>query len=299
MLGGLNDTMRELIEDLEAEQADLDRILVGLADDDWDRPTPAVPWTIRDTVSHLAFFDERQTQSIEDPAGFAAEVNQRLTGDYDKYMAIGFERGRAMSPSQLLDWWRHARAKELAALATVEPDARLAWYGPPLRAGNAAIARLMETWAHGQDIVDALELSRAPTIRLFRIAELGVKTFSWSFANRGLDAPDRKVRVALRGEGGRTEVWNDDQDDSVTGPVEEFCLVVAQRINYRDTHLVIEGEVAKQWMEVAQIFAGPPGPGRPAREDEFPIYRSAHPATDVSLRNVEPPATSPPINGIQ
>lgn len=298
--------MRDVIGDLEAEQTELDRVLTSLEESDWDRPTPAVPWTIRDTISHLAFFDERQTQAIDDPAGFAEEVNQRLSGDYDEYMGIGIGRGRALEPGEVLAWWRGARAKELAAFATVTPDARLAWYGPPMKAGNAAAARLMETWAHGQDIVDALGLTRAPTDRLFRIADLGVKTFSWSFANRGLPAPDRRVRVALRGVGGRSEVWNDEANDSVTGPVEEFCLVVTQRINYRDTHLVIEGEVAQQWMEVAQIFAGPPGPGRPARPngarfgDEFPIYRAAHPATsEVSLRKVDPPAASPPTSGIQ
>jgi hypothetical protein len=92
--------------------------------------------------------------------------------------------------------------------------------------------------------------------------------------------PDRKVRVALRGQGGRSEIWNDDCDDSITGPVEEFCLVVTQRLNLRDTHLVIEGEVARQWMEVAQIFAGPPGPGRPAQQERFPVYPASHPANE-------------------
>jgi len=275
--------MRELIEDLEAEQSDLDQILTGVEDGDWDLPTPAVPWTIRDTVSHLAFFDERQTQAIQDPAGFAEEVNQRLTGDYDEYMTIGIGRGRAMSPSEVLAWWREARAEGLTAFAMVEPDSRLAWYGPAMRATNAVTARLMETWAHGQDIAEALRMTRQPTNRLFNVADLGVKTFSWSFANRGLPAPEQKVRVALRGVGGRSRVWNDDANDSVTGPVEEFCLVVTQRINYRDTHLVIEGEIAQKWMEVAQIFAGPPGPGRPARVDnDFPIYRAAHNAAEPS-----------------
>ena len=276
------DGMRELIEDLQAEQADLDAILAELDDEAWDQMTPAEPWTIRDTVSHLAFFDERQTQAIDDPAGFAEEVNQRVGGDYDEYMAIGTKRGRALSPTEVLAWWREARAEEVAAFATVAPDQRLAWYGPPMKAATAVTARLMETWAHGQDIADALRLARFPTGRLFRIADLGVKTFSWSFANRGLPVPGHKVRVALRGVGGRSEVWNDDANESITGPVEEFCLVVSQRLNYRDTHLVIEGEIARQWMEVAQIFAGPPGPGRPARDDEFPVYPVSHPANEPS-----------------
>ena len=49
---------------------------------------------------------------------------------------------------------------------------------------------------------------------------------------------------------------------TVTGPVEDFCLVVAQRRNIADTDLVVNGEVARHWMQIAQVFAGPPGPGR-------------------------------------
>jgi uncharacterized protein (TIGR03084 family) len=269
--------MRELVEALAAEQDALDQILAGLGEAQWDLLTPAVPWTVRDTVSHLAFFEERQTQAVNDPAGFAEEVNRRLTGDYDKYMSIGLDRGRLLTPQAVLDWWREARRTAIDTFTSVEPETRLAWYGPPMKAENAIRARLMETWAHGQDIADALGLTREPTNRLFEIADLGVKTFSWSFANRGLEVPEKRVRVALRGAGGKSRVWNDSANDSITGPVEEFCLVVAQRLNFRDTHLVIEGEIARRWMEIAQIFAGPPGPGRPAKEDDFPIYRESQP----------------------
>jgi uncharacterized protein (TIGR03084 family) len=270
--------MRALIEELAAEQAHLDSILSDLNDTDWDQVTAAAPWTIRDTVAHLAFFDERQTQAIEDPAGFAEEVNERLSGDYDRYMGHAIDRGRSMEPAGVLAWWREARKRELEALATTKADQRLAWYGPPMKAESAITARLMETWAHGHDIVETLGIQRSPTTRLFRIAELGVKTYSWSFLNRGLLVPTEKVRVALRGPAGSTRVWNDGAANSITGPVEEFCLVVAQRINYRDTNLVVEGELAQKWMETAQIFAGPPGAGRSASRDEFPIYPASHSA---------------------
>ena len=255
--------MRDLIEDLRAEQEDLDRILAGLDDRAWETVTPAEPWTIRDTVSHLAFFDERELQAIRDPAGFAAEVNERLTNGIDLYMSLGIARGRSLAPSQVLDWWRTARDAELLAFAGIAPDAKVPWYGPPMKASSAVTARLMETWAHGHDIADALGIARPATARLFHIAELGVKTFSWSYLIRGLEVPSQKVSVVLAGPDGDTRVWNDSMSDSITGPVEDFCLVVAQRRNYRDTALAIEGDIAESWMEVAQVFAGPPGPGRP------------------------------------
>lgn len=255
--------MRGLVDDLSAEQNDLDRFLVDLSPTEWDTVTPAAPWTIRDTISHLAFFDERQVLAITDPDAFAAEINQRMAAGTEEYMSTGIERGRAKAPADVLDWWRTVRRSEIEAFLRLQPDQQLPWYGPPMRARTAVIARMMETWAHGQDVIDALGLSREPTDRLFHIAELGVKTFSWSFLNRGMDVPTERVRVALRGPTGSTKVWNDEWSNSVTGPVDEFCLVVAQRRNYLDTALVIQGEIARRWMEIAQIFAGPPGPGRP------------------------------------
>jgi uncharacterized protein (TIGR03084 family) len=254
--------VRDLIDALRAEQGDLDSLLAALDDHAWDSMTPAEPWTIRDTVSHLAFFDEKETEAISDPEAFANEINERLTDGIDGYMALGLDRGRSMTPSQVLTWWRAARAAEITAFEGVDPDALLPWYGPPMKAPSAVIARLMETWAHGHDVAEALGVPRPPTERLFLIAELGVKTFSWSYLNRGLEVPAERVRVALRGPNGSTRVWNDQMSNSITGLVDEFCLVVAQRRNYLDTSLLIEGEVARSWMEVAQIFAGPPGPGR-------------------------------------
>ena len=254
--------MQDLIADLRTEQEELDKIVAGLTDESWDLMTPADPWTIRDTISHLAFFDDRQTQAITDPDGFADEINTRLAGANEEYTAIGIDQGRALKPAGVLEWWRTARARELVAFTSLAPETPLAWYGPAMKARSAVTARLMETWAHGQDVVDALGVLRAPTARLFHIAELGVKTFSWSFLNRGLLVPDTRVRVTLQGPDGTSQTWNEGSEASITGLVEDFCLVVAQRRHLKDTSLLVEGEVAQRWMEVAQIFAGPPGPGR-------------------------------------
>jgi uncharacterized protein (TIGR03084 family) len=254
--------MKDLIADLKTEQEELDKVVAGLDDESWDLVTPAEPWTIRDTISHLAFFDDRQTQAITDPDGFADEINTRLAGANEDYMAIGIDYGRSLEPSGVLEWWRTARARELVAFASLDPETPLAWYGPAMKARSAVTARMMETWAHGQDVVDTLGVFRSPTVRLFHIAELGVKTFSWSFLNRGLLVPDTRVRVTLEGPDGSSRTWNEASEASITGPVEDFCLVVAQRRHVNDTSLQVDGDVAQRWMEVAQIFAGPPGPGR-------------------------------------
>lgn len=254
--------MQDILSDLADEQESLERLVAGLTDEQWDLATPAEPWTIRDQIGHLAFFDEKAALSARDADAFMADMNTIAEMGIDSYMAQHIERGREGSPADLLAWWRAARADLLQALAACEPDQRLPWYGPPMRAESSAVARLMETWAHGLDVADALGVSRAPTDRLFHVAELGVRTFRFAYENRGLEAPADRVRVALRGTTGNLRVWNDECANSVTGPVEDFCMVITQRRNLADTHLFIEGPIATEWMSIAQVFAGPPGPGR-------------------------------------
>jgi uncharacterized protein (TIGR03084 family) len=121
----------------------------------------------------------------------------------------------------------------------------------------------METWAHGQDIVDALGFRRKPTERLRHIAHLGVSTFGWSYVNRQMAVPDAPVRVELTAPSGKIWSWGPEQaKDTVKGPAEDFCLVVVQRRHAADTDLIITGETARQWMSIAQVYAGPPTAGR-------------------------------------
>ena len=256
--------MEGVLADLAGEQEALEGLVVGLGEAGWLTATPSEGWTVADQISHLAYFDDQAARSVTDPEGFTAMVAELMASEdpwglEDQIMA----RGRAMGGAELLAWRRSARARLQGAMAGVEPDRRVPWYGPPMKAYSSAQARLMENWAHGQDVADALGVEYPASDRIFHVAELGVKTFSWSFRNRGRAAPAERVRVALRGTSGRTWVWNDSADACVTGPLRDFCLVVTQRRHVNDTRLVIEGDLAARWMEIAQAYAGPPGPGRP------------------------------------
>ena len=261
--------MKQVLMDLAAEQEALDGLVSGLDKKGWLIPTPSVGWNIADQISHLAYFDDRAAQAVSDPDGFAAEVAALMASEdpwglEDQIMASG----RAMPSAELLAWWRRARAGLQTAMRGVEPDRQVPWYGPPMKAHSSAQARLMEAWAHGQDVADALGVPYPVSDRIRHVAELGIKTFSWSFRNRGLRVPSERVRVALRGSSGRTFVWNDQSSDCVTGPLRDFCLVVTQRRHIDDTRLVVEGEMAADWMRIAQAYAGPPGPGRPSTAQE-------------------------------
>ena len=255
--------MQQVLDDFLTERTELIGILDAAGPGALDLPTPAEPWTICDQVSHLAFFDEEALKAATDPDAFFAGVARMAEVGADVYMDQHIERGREMRPDELMDWLRSVGADLAAAFEGRDPDERIPWYGPPMRARSFIVARIMETWAHGQDVVDALGVDRQPTDRLYHIAELGIRTFRFSYENRGMDTPTERVRVALRGPTGTVRVWNDESENSVTGPLEDFCLVVTQRRHLDDTHLVLEGPIANEWMSIAQAFAGPPGPGRP------------------------------------
>jgi uncharacterized protein (TIGR03084 family) len=252
--------MQQICRDLGAEHTDLDEVVAGLDAADWDRPTPAIGWSVRDQISHLGYFDRTAVLAVSDPAAFTRSVELLLAGGVD----VSVEPGRGMSPRELLGWWRGGRRDLLAALEPLDPAARVPWYGPPMGARSFATARLMETWAHGQDVVDAVGVDRRPTDRLRHVAHIGVRARPFSYAVRGLEAPSRPLTVILTGPAGDRWVWDDGADESITGPALDFCLVVTQRRHAADTDLEAQGEHAVEWLRLAQAFAGPPGRGREA-----------------------------------
>jgi uncharacterized protein (TIGR03084 family) len=256
-------SLADLLVDLEAEHRDLDALVAPLDEAGWNQGTPAPGWAVRDQVSHLAYFDDAAVLAMTDLSRFQALVAEAMAGPDP--MAEHLRRGRDLSGAELLSWWRASREAMVAATSRLPEGARVPWFGPPMGVLSFVSARLMETWAHGQDVADALDRRRPPTARLRHIAHLGVRTRSYSYIVRGLEPPSTSVRVDLTGPSGEQWQWEDSGPglDRVQGPALDFCLVVTQRRNIADTTLVVEGESAHQWMSMAQAFAGPPGPGRP------------------------------------
>jgi uncharacterized protein (TIGR03084 family) len=254
--------MKAICTDLAKEQEELEAIVAGLDESQWNTLTPAEDWTIKDQIRHLAYFDDRARLSASDPQAFKQylmEILQNLNGFYKHLEDVG----KNLTPTELLEWWRKERQGLLEALEPVDRKVRLPWFGPDMSALSFATARLMETWAHGQDIADALGVKRTPTDRLRHSAHLGVTTFGWSYVNRRLEVPATPVRVELIGPSGDRWTWGPAEAKNVVkGSAEDFCLVVAQRRHVDDTNLITEGPVAGQWMTIAQAFAGPPGSGR-------------------------------------
>ncbi|WP_035840986.1 TIGR03084 family metal-binding protein [Kitasatospora azatica] len=254
-----------LLADLRAESDELDTLVAELDAEGWATRTPAPGWTVAHQIAHLAWTDDWTLQSARDPEGFHPAANELLVGaaEFDEIVDGAAAAGAALPHGELLARWRAGRAAVLEALDAVPEGARLPWFGPPMKAASMATARIMETWAHGEDVADALGVKREPTARLRHIAHLGVRTFGFAFSAHGLAVPTEPVRVELTGPGGELWSWGpEDAADRITGPALDFCLLATQRRHPADLSLTATGPVATAWLPIAQAFAGPPGEGR-------------------------------------
>jgi uncharacterized protein (TIGR03084 family) len=254
--------MAQLAADLRDEGDELHALLSTLSDADWQRPTPFKDWTPDYVMQHLFMGDWMNTLSLTDPARFDAVMAIRQADRAKGLKTMGlehFDDGEAGQGTVLLAHW-HQRLHALCDIfAAADPKARMKWVGPDMSVRSAATARLMETWAHGQDIYDLLHRARVPTDRIRNIATLGVNTYGWTFQVHGQKPPGPAPHVRLSAPSGAVWTWNEpDEANMIEGPAVDFCHVVTQGRNINEVNLMVTGATAQQWMAIAQCFAGAP-----------------------------------------
>ncbi|QHY96298.1 mycothiol-dependent maleylpyruvate isomerase [Streptomyces sp. S4.7] len=261
----VSDPAAPILDDLRSESEEVDRLVAELGDESWSLPTPAAGWTVAHQIAHLAWTDTASLLAVTDEAVFA-DVAAKALAAPDSFVDEGAEAGAVLPPDRLLAHWREGRERLHHALRSAPPGARFPWYGPPMSAPSMVTARLMETWAHGQDIADALGVRREPTARLRHVAWIGVRARDYAYLVRGEQPPAAPFRVELTGPQGQLWTYGpEDADQRVTGPALDFCLLVTQRAHRADLDVRAEGPDAGRWLDIAQAFAGPAGPGRPAK----------------------------------
>lgn len=252
------DPLDELLADLAVETAALVAVLERLSPDEWASPTPAPGWAVADQVTHLLFFDEAAAMAVQDPGRFrahAAEL-QRRGPDFAGAVAADL---RTLRPEEVLARFTAARAALISTYSGQDRRRRVPWYGPEMSLMSAATARLMETWAHGVDVADALGAPLATRPGLRHVAHLGYSTRRFCYANRGQEPPGADPLVELgAGDGAAWVFGSPGATDRVVGGALDFCLVVTQRRTVEQTGLDVTGSGARSWMAVAQAFAGPP-----------------------------------------
>ncbi len=251
-----------IVDDLRDESDALDALVGPLSAEQWGQPTPAPGWTIAHQIAHLLWTDRVALTSITDEAEFGRLLTAAMA-DPARFVDEAAEQLAATPPAELLADWRSTRTALHAALRTVAPGRKLLWFGPPMSAPSMATARLMETWAHGLDVADALGSPVTLSPRLRSIAHLGVRTRDFAFTVHGLTPPAEPFLVELTGTDGDVWSWGPaDAEQRVTGPVLDFCYLVTQRRPRADLDLTAVGPDAQRWLQIAQAFAGPPGQGR-------------------------------------
>ncbi len=252
-----------IVNDLQAETAALDALVAELPAEEWARPTPAAGWTVAHQIAHLWWTDRVALTSVTDEAAFARIVAAAATNPLGFVDAATEELVAETPPERMLTEWRRTRDALHGALREVPDGRKLQWFGPPMSAASMATARLMETWAHGLDVADALGAPVAGSARLKSIAHLGVRTRDFAFTVHGLTPPAEPFRVELNAPDGGVWAWGPpDAAQRVSGSALDFCYLVTQRRPRAELDVVAEGPDAQRWLGIAQAFAGPPGVGR-------------------------------------
>lgn len=265
--------MIQAAEDFREESDALSTILEGASGSDFQKITQFKNWTIEDVIGHLHLWNIAAAETLKGRENwmmfltFVMEQMGKGAGHPQLQRAWFKQHAGNIKGKALYEAWRDFYPELASAYANSDPEERVAWAGPDMSTESKIIARQMETWAHGQEVFDILGLEREDTDRIRNIAHLGVTTYGWTFRNRGEEPPRPKPFVQLTAPSGASWEWNEPQkDNAVTGSATEFCQVVTQTRNVKDTNISTVGETSEKWMAVAQCFAGaaetPPSQGK-------------------------------------
>ena len=255
-------TDRDVIADLTAEAESSDERVAGKADADFARPTPAPGWTVADQIAHLTFIFRLAGTAAADPELFT-KMASAAEGDFEGAVNAALGEFRSDEPEELVAKWQSTRDGAVKALAAVPADQVVPWLVRPLPPAVLACAGFMEAFAHGQDVADALGVTRDYTDRLWHLAFFATLTWDFGYQSRGLTAPDAQFRYELTAPSGAPwEFGPAGSDQRITGPAADFCLLVTRRRHRDDLAVTATGAHAEQWLDIAQAYRGPAGEGR-------------------------------------
>jgi uncharacterized protein (TIGR03084 family) len=255
-------TQQDVFTALAADAEDVDRLVAGISPEAWQRETPAQGWTIAHQVAHLAATFRMAALAAAEPEAFTAML-EHLSPDFDANVRTALSQYVNDPPEVLLSRWRDERDAAVKALTEVSPEQPLPWLVRPLPAPVLAMAGMMECFGHGQDIADALGVERERTDRLQYLCAFAVRTWDFGYQARGLTPPPVVFRFELTGPSGAEWTFGpDDAEQRITGPAVDFCLLVTRRRHPDDLAVRATGPDAEQWIEIAQAYRGPAGPGR-------------------------------------
>lgn len=255
-------TAKEILADFTAEGDELDRVVARLDDAEWALPTPAPGWTIKHQIAHMTATFRLAALAGADPDAFR-KLAAGLSPDFDANVAAAMAPYLKLSPADVLSQWRAARTEAAGALAAADPATPLPWLVNPLPPAVIGQAGLMELFAHGQDIHDAVGTRPVRTDRLGHLVDFAVRTWTFGYLARELPVPDVEFRFELVAPSGTVWAFGPaDAPQSISGSAEDFCLLTTRRRHRDDLDMTAVGADADGWLDIAQAYRGPAGPGR-------------------------------------
>lgn len=256
------DRFHLLLGDLEEEIAELDALLAGLRPEQWTWVTESAGWAIAHQVAHLAATDHLMHLALTDEAAFRSQVApEAASPSFTEEQWADPDLGRLE-----LARWRGAREMLLEDFRTVGPGSRMPWVGPSMSVASAITSRIMEVWAHGEDVRRAVGREGVPTKRLRHVAHLAVLARDFAFHNRGLIPPKELFRIEISGPDDDVWTWGPETAaQRVYGDAYDFALLATRRVHRTDAGVSAIGADTEQWLNIIQAYAGPPGEGRPPR----------------------------------
>ncbi|MEO6704148.1 MAG: TIGR03084 family metal-binding protein [Jatrophihabitantaceae bacterium] len=255
-------TQLDPISALNAECDDLDRMVSDLSEQQWNADTPAPGWTVAHQIAHLAATFKMAGLAAADPDAFVAVVSN-LSSNFNANVTHALGEYLNDSHELLLSRWQDERAKAVKSLAAVPADQVVPWLVNPLPPAILAMAGMMEAFAHGQDIADALGVQRERTDRIKYLVAFAVRTWDFGYQARDEQPPKVEFHFELRAPSGA--IWEfgpTDASQRITGSAVDFCLLTTRRRHREDLDIVAVGVDAEHWVDIAQCYRGPAGDGR-------------------------------------
>ena len=149
--------MVPLVEQLEATWKSISALCTGFTDAEWAHPTGCPGWTVQDQVSHLIDY-ESFALGRPRPDHTVADLSH-TKNDMGKINEIGVDARRARTGHDVLAEFEDVTAARLGRLAALTEDDLARETETPIGPGTVRdllTLRVMDTWAHEQDIRRAL-----------------------------------------------------------------------------------------------------------------------------------------------
>lgn len=248
--------MKDIINDLIAEQSLVDTLVSELTEEQWLTPMEGCkPWHIKDAIIHIAFFDYAANKLMAREAEDLVQLADAESGQDEDYVCHAF---RHMSGAEVLQWWREERTKLVYSFMGMNPKDRIPWApGLPMSAKSLCSARLMELWAHSVDIHDALGVDIPVCERIKSVLFLSWQSRPFAYSINGETLPETPMYLELVLPSG--EIWakgDPAAENYIKGSAKDWALVSVRRRNWMDTELELVGDEARRYASFVQCYAG-------------------------------------------